>query len=84
MAGRIDRKCRLRGSNRPDDSLRRKTWSGTKDLRSVGLSNSASAGQRLRKKRQALIHPVIDAGMVVGELLVAMPDPKLIQASYDL
>ena len=53
------------------------------DLRSARLSNSASAGQRLRKKRQALVHPVIDAGMVVGELLVAMPDPKLIQASYE-
>jgi hypothetical protein len=53
------------------------------DLRSAGLSNSASAGQRLRKKRQALVHPVIDAGMVVGELLVAMPDPKLIQPSYE-
>ena len=49
----------------------------------MGLSNSASAGQRLRKKRQALIHPVIDAGMVVRELLVAIPDPKLIQASYE-
>jgi hypothetical protein len=48
------------------------------DLRSAGLSNSASAGQRLRKKRQALVHPVIDAGMVVGELLVAMTNPKLI------
>ena len=48
-----------------------------------GLSNSASAGQRLRKKRQALVHPVINAGMVVGELLVAMPDPKLIQPSHE-
>jgi hypothetical protein len=53
------------------------------DLRSAGLSNSASAGQRLRKKWQALVHPVIDAERVVGELLVAMPDPKLIQPSYE-
>jgi hypothetical protein len=34
------------------------------------LSNSTSAGQRLRKKRQAIVHPIIDAGMVVGKLFV--------------
>ena len=45
--------------------------------------NSASAGQRLRKKWQALVHPIIDAGIVVGEFLVAMPDPKLIQPSHE-
>src|ERR1700730_7731911 len=67
------------------DSLRRKRGRGPKlvDVRSAGLSNSASAGQRLRKKRQALVHPVIDAGMVAGQLLVAMPDHKLIQPSYE-
>jgi hypothetical protein len=37
-----------------------------------------SAGQRLDKKRQALIHPVIDIGVVVGELLVAMRNAKLV------
>jgi len=31
-----------------------------------------SAGQCLGEKRQALVHPVIDAGVVVGELLIAM------------
>src|SRR5260221_1196768 len=49
----------------------------------ANLSNSASAGQSLRQKRQALIHAVIDAGMVGGELLVAMRNPELVQPSYE-
>jgi ABC-type transport system substrate-binding protein len=36
------------------------------------LEPCTSAGQRLGQKRQALVHPVIDTAMVVGELLVAM------------
>jgi hypothetical protein len=53
------------------------------DLRSAGLSNSASARRRLSKKWQVLVHPVIRAGMVVGELLVAMPDPSSSSRSYE-
>ena len=37
-----------------------------------------SAGQRLGEKRQALVHPVIDTGVVVGELLIAMRNAKLV------
>jgi hypothetical protein len=37
------------------------------------------AGQSLSEKRKALVHPVIDTAMVVGELLVAMRDAKLVQ-----
>jgi hypothetical protein len=32
----------------------------------------------LIEKRQALVHPVIDTAVVVGKLLVAMRDAKLI------
>src|SRR5882724_9112723 len=42
-----------------------------------------SAGQRLGEKRQALVHSVIGAGVVVGELLVAMRDAKLVQPSHE-
>src|SRR5229473_6877821 len=42
-----------------------------------------SAGQRLSEKRQALVHPVIDTGMVVGELLVAMRDAELVQPPHE-
>src|SRR5882757_9650509 len=41
-----------------------------------------SAGQRLGEKRQALVHPVIDAGVVVGELLIAMRNAKLVQPPH--
>ena len=71
------RRC---GSAQNDTRIQRSSGQADDSLR---LSNSASVGQRLSKKRQALVHPVIDAGMVVGELLVAMPDPKLIQPSYE-
>src|SRR6267378_8075583 len=42
-----------------------------------------SGGQRLGEKRQALVHPVIDAGMVVGELLVAMRNAELVQPPHE-
>ena len=42
-----------------------------------------SGRQRLGEKRQALVHPVIDAGMVVGELLVAMRNAKLVQSTNE-
>src|SRR5260370_30110656 len=42
-----------------------------------------SAGERLREKRQALVHPVIDTAMVVGELLVAMRDAEFVQPPHE-
>jgi len=42
-----------------------------------------SAGQRLGEKRQALVHPVIDTGVVVGKLLIAMRNAKLVQPPYE-
>src|SRR5260370_856741 len=42
-----------------------------------------SAGQRLGEKRQALVHPVIDTGVVVGELLIAMRNAKLVQPPHE-
>ena len=42
-----------------------------------------SAGQRLGKKRQALVHPVVDAGMVVEEFLVAMCNAELVQPPHE-
>src|SRR6266550_3761503 len=44
---------------------------------------ATSAGQRLGEKRQALVHPVIDTGMVVGELLVAMRNAELVQPPHE-
>jgi hypothetical protein len=40
-------------------------------------------GQCLSEKRQALVHPVIDTGMVVGKLLVAMRNAELVQPSRE-
>src|ERR1700751_782420 len=40
------------------------------------------AGQRLGEKRQALFHPVVDTGMVVWELLVAMRYAESVQAPH--
>src|SRR5216683_5162098 len=42
-----------------------------------------SAGERLGEKRQALVHPVIDAGMVVGELLIAVRNAKLVEPPHE-
>ena len=42
-----------------------------------------SAGQRLDDKRQALVHPVIDTGVVIAELLIAMRNAKLIQPPHE-
>src|SRR5216683_2443192 len=42
-----------------------------------------SAGQRLGEKRQALVHPVIDTGVVVGELLIAMRNAKLVEPPHE-
>src|SRR6266404_3664524 len=42
-----------------------------------------SGGQRLGEKGQALVHPVIDTGMVVGELLIAMRNAKLVQPPHE-
>src|SRR6266436_7504116 len=44
---------------------------------------TTSAGERLGEKRQALVHPVIDSGMVVGELLVAVGNTKLVQPPHE-
>ena len=33
--------------------------------------------------RQALVHPVIDTGVVVGKFLVAMRDPELAQPPHE-
>src|ERR1700746_604799 len=48
----------------------------------TAVRRHASAGQRMGEKGQALVHPVIDAAMVVGELLVAMRNAKLAQLSH--
>jgi hypothetical protein len=37
----------------------------------------------LREKGQALVHPVIDTGMAVGELLVAMRNTKLVEPAHE-
>ena len=42
-----------------------------------------SAGQRLGEKRQALVHSVIDTGVVVGKLLIAMRNAKLVQPPHE-
>ena len=42
-----------------------------------------SAGQRLDDKRQALVHPVIDTGVVIGELLIAMRNAKLVEPPHE-
>src|SRR5215204_2214808 len=42
-----------------------------------------SAGQRLREKRQALVHPVIDTAMVVGKFLITMGNAKLVKPSHE-
>ncbi len=41
-----------------------------------------SGRQSLCEKRQTFAHPVIDAGMVVGELLVAMSNAELVQPAH--
>ena len=38
----------------------------------------------MSEERQALVHPIIDTGMVVRELLVAMRDAKLVQPPHEL
>jgi len=43
---------------------------------------STSPGERLGEKRQALVHPVVDTGVVVGELLVAMRNAELVQPPH--
>jgi hypothetical protein len=47
------------------------------------LGPCASASQSPREKRQALVHPIIDRGMVVGELLVPMGNAKLVQPPHE-
>jgi len=53
-----------------------------------GLSISASAGQRLREKRKALVHPVVDPGRVPGFLTlqrwIGAENPRQSVATYDL
>ena len=44
---------------------------------------ATSGGQRLSEKRQALIQPVIDIGMIVGELLIAMGNTELVQPPHE-
>jgi hypothetical protein len=43
------------------------------------FSEGKTSGQRLGEKRQALVHPVIDTGVVVGKLLIATRNAKLVQ-----
>jgi len=43
------------------------------------MTNISSAGQRLSEERQALVHPVIDAGVIIRELLVPVRDAELIR-----
>jgi hypothetical protein len=47
------------------------------------LGPYTSPGQRLGEKMQALVHPVIDTAMVVGELLVAMRNAELVQPAHE-
>ncbi|HJU17381.1 MAG TPA: hypothetical protein VJ770_13060 [Stellaceae bacterium] len=42
-----------------------------------------SAGRRLRKKGQTLVHAIIDSGMVVAKLLAAMRHPELVEPSRE-
>src|ERR1700716_634947 len=49
--------------------------------RSRLISGCYSAGQRLGEKGQALVEPIIDTRMVVGELFVAMCNAELVQPS---
>src|SRR5215472_15543830 len=46
-------------------------------------SSGRSAIQRFDQERQTDIHPVIDAGMVVGKLFIAMRDRKVLQSPYE-
>jgi hypothetical protein len=59
------------GAPRADLVLKRSAFS------TLYRHHTKSAGQRLSQKRQALVHPVIDTGMIVGEFLVAMRDAEL-------
>src|SRR2546428_11251441 len=51
--------------------------------RGRAAKGQASAGQRLGEKRQALVQPVIDTGVVVGELLIAMRNAKLVEPPHE-
>src|SRR5713101_504761 len=51
----------------------------TRRRRGRAAKGQTSARQRLGEKRQALVHPVIYTGVVVGELLIAMRNAKLVQ-----
>ena len=51
--------------------------------RGRAAKGQTSAGQRLGEKRQALVHPVIDTGVVVGELLIAMRNAKLVEPPHE-
>jgi hypothetical protein len=59
-------------------------WPAEKIEASSGSRSESqtSAGQRLGEKRQALVHPVIDTGVVVGELLIAMGNAKLVEPPH--
>src|SRR5215467_16076795 len=48
----------------------------------VSPTGSISAGERVCEKRQALIHAVIDTGVVVGKFLVAMRNSELGQPPH--
>jgi hypothetical protein len=57
-------------------------YSSSTTLQAGPPTPSKLSRKRLGEKRQALVHPVIDTGMVVGELLVAMRNAKLVQPPH--
>ena len=48
-----------------------------------GDESHTSAGQRLGEKGQALVHPLVDPGVIVGELLVQIRNPEFVQPSHE-
>jgi hypothetical protein len=47
------------------------------------LRQEASIRERMREKRQAFVHPIIETGVVVGELFVTMGNAELVQAPHE-
>ena len=53
-------------------------------LRAAGPANCRrSVRQRLSEERQTLVHPVIDAAVIIGELFVTMRDADIVQPAHE-
>src|ERR1700726_4909039 len=66
-----------------EESLREDTDAFSPHVPKSFSEGKPSAGQRLGEKRQALVHPVIDTGVVVGELLITTRNAKLVQPPHE-